>query len=192
MRYELGHNLEGWVKQQLGLAHDYYEDNLSWVVYTVAHQQAVVSLCKALPRAGSLYSDKELSEAQCAIDASYARIGEWLKKRHYNKEEIEGLLVWMERLLREKSFSVRTFSEMQSIRQRALNIMRMCGEQDKISGWGIVKTLSYPTVFHDQGFHGASLTRKEAYEMAMELNVLAKNEMVARMRSKRRIWRIGK
>lgn len=162
-------------------------DKIEKILNEIGEQQQIINLAKVLPSNYRLYSDKDLDLCQASVEKAYRAVGDWIMCKCLNGEYIQESLSWLQCYANDsETLGDKRFSELQSIRQRALNIVRRCSVYEQVKGYSTtLLCLYHPEFLNELGRSMESLSK-----VAMKVNHLAKAELVSRLRSDRRVWRV--
>ena len=135
---------------------------------------------------GRICSHRDLDEFSKEISLAYQIVEKWARKKFSSRGKLEDYEKCLTEHSAEGCLKHKTFSELQSIRQRALNIVRAtkrgkCGSRQA----SIFDKLYHPVYLDKYWENEVGL-----YHAASKLNIAAKAEIVSRAKAKYRMWRV--
>lgn len=186
MRIEPVHNLSGGVKYLLGRSdlNDIFK--LNSALEHISKQQGVILLSSILPDTGRTCSHRDLEEFSKEIGLAYQIVEKWARKKFSSRENLEDYEKYLAKHSSEGCLKHKAFSELQSIRQRALNIMRAT----KRGKYGSRQASIFDKLYHPVYLDKYWGNKVELYHSASKLNIAAKAEIVSRVKVKYRMWRV--
>lgn len=186
MRIEPVHNLSGGVMYLLGRCDLGDIAKLNLALEHIGKQQGVILLSNILPDTGRICSHRDINEFSIEIGLAYQVVEKWARKKFSSREKLEDYEKRLVEHSDEGCLKHKTFSELQSIRQCALNIMRATKRGKYGSRQASIFDKLYHPVYLDK-YWGKEVG---LYHAASELNIAAKAEIVSRVKAKYRMWRV--